>query len=153
MGTQLEQAPAVREFATAIGEWLLTQRFGTITPLAFRYRVWEPRDPVPGEMPHVVIELLVNDPSSPPPEWLRLSEEERRERPVREWAQALLWPRADRDAVREAAEARARSLCIPDGIASYWPVEVDLFARSEAGECGFPPVGGEPTGRPVARMR
>ena len=74
MGTRLEQAPAVREFATAIGEWLLTQRFGTITPLAFRYRLWEAaRLAVPGELPHARHRCCwVNDPPPPPPEWHRL---------------------------------------------------------------------------------
>ena len=41
METRLEQTAPVREFAAAIGEWLLERRFGTITPLAFRWRVWE----------------------------------------------------------------------------------------------------------------
>ena len=143
MGTRLEQAPAVREFATAIGEWLLTQRFGTITPLAFRYQVWEPHDPVPGEMPTVAIELLVNDPPPPPPEWHRfknMKSEDMSLAEIGEWARGTLWPRADMDAVEEAAEAHARALGIPDGIASYWPVAVNFFGRSEVRECDFPPV-------------
>ncbi len=143
MGTRLEQAPAVREFATAIGEWLLTQRFGAITPLAFRHRVWEPHDPIPGEMPTVVIELLVNDPPPPPPEWHRLKDmksEDMGLEEIGEWARGLMWPRADMDAVEAAAEARARACGIPDGIAPYWPVAVNFFGRSEVRECDFPPV-------------
>ena len=143
MGTRLEQAPAVREFATAIGEWLLTQRFGSITPLAFRYRLWEARDPFPGELPTVVIELLANDPPPPPPEWHRFKDmksEDMSLEDIGEWARGLTWPRADRDAIQEATEARARALGIPDGIASYWPVDVHIFGRSDARKCGFPPV-------------
>ena len=143
MGTRLEQAPAVREFATAIGEWLLTQRFGTITPLAYRYRLREPRDPLPDELPQVVIELLANDPPPPPPEWHRFKDmknEDMSLEDIGEWARGLTWPRADRDAIEEAAEARARALGIPDAIDPGWPVAVNLFGRSDARHCGFPPL-------------
>ena len=140
----LARTPAVRDFALAVGEWLLSRRFGAITPLAFSYYLWESfeYDEIP---PHVVINLLVNDPPPPPPEWLALSEEERRERPVREWADARLWPREDRRALRGAMEARAREVGIPDAIDDALPVQVALFGRTEAKEMGlrFPHTVGE----------
>lgn len=144
MGTQLEQAPAVREFATAIGEWLLTQRFGSITPLAFRYRVWEPEphDPIMGDMPMLVMDVLVNDPPPPPPEWHRLKDMKSDDMTMAEygeWMRGVLWPRTDMDAIDEAVDARARTLGFPEGL-SYWPVVVNLFGRSDARECGFPSV-------------
>lgn len=142
MGTQLEQAPAVREFATAIGEWLLTQRFGVITPLAFRYRLWELPDSPPDEMPMLVMDVLVNDPPPPPPEWHRLKDMKSDDMTMAEygeWMRGMLWPRADMNAIDEAVNARARTLGFPDGL-SYWPVVVNLFGRSDARECGFPSV-------------
>ena len=141
MTARLEETPPVRDFAIAIGEWLLARRFGAITPLAFRYRVWEARDP--GELPHVVIDLLVNDPPPPPPEWQRLKNMRKQDmslREIGEWAQGRLWPRADMDAVRDAAEARAPEIGVPDGIDRSWPVHVNLVGCSDAGECGFPVV-------------
>ncbi len=142
MGTRLEQAPAVREFATAIGEWLLTQRFGTITPLAFRYRLWELPDSPPDEMPMLVLDVLVNDPPPPPPEWHRLKDMKSDDMTMAEygeWMRGLLWPRVDMNAIDEAVDARARRLGFPEGL-SYWPVVVNLFGRSDARECGFPSV-------------
>ena len=140
----LARTPAVRDFALAVGEWLLSRRFGTITPLAFRYYLWESfeYDEIP---PHVVFDLLVNDPPPPPPEWLALSEEERHERPVREWADARLWPREDRRALRGVVVARAREVGVPDAIDDALPVQVALFGRTEAKEMGlrFPHVAGE----------
>ena len=141
MDTRLEQTAPVREFATAIGEWLLARRFGSITPLAFRWRVGGAYGERPHEIPpHVVMDLLVNDPPPPPPEWCELSEEERAARPIREWARNGLWPREDMDAVREAARARALEVGAPDGIDRTWPVHVLFIARSDAGECGFPAI-------------
>ena len=140
----LARTPAVRDFALAVGEWLLARRFGAITPLAFRYYLWESfeYDEIP---PHVVIDLLVNDPPPPPPEWLALSEEERRERPTREWADARLWPREDRRALRGGVVARARAIGVPDAIDDALPVQVALVGRTEAEEIGlrFPHVAGE----------
>ena len=140
----LARTPAVRDFALAVGEWLLARRFGAITPLAFRYYLLESFE-FPEIPPHVVIDLLVNDPPPPPPEWLALSEEERRERPVREWAQAGLWPFADMRALEAAAEAHAREVGIPDAIDDALPIQVALFGRTEAKEMGlrFPHVAGE----------
>ena len=140
----LAKTPAVRDFALAVGEWLLARRFGAITPLAFRYYLWESFE-FPEIRPHVVFDLLVNDPPPPPPEWLALSEEERRERPTREWAQAGLWPFADMRALEAAAKARAREVGVPDAIDDALPVVVALFGRTEAKEMGlrFPHVAGE----------
>ena len=150
MDARIEETPAVRDFATAIGEWLLARRFGTITPLAFRYRVWESYEECPHEIPpHVVIELLVNDPPPPPPEWRRLNEKDAMRlslREIGEWAQGQLWPRADMDAVRDAAEARAREIGVPDGIDRTWPVHVVLYGRAEAQGMRFPHVAAEPAG-------
>ena len=139
METRLEQTAPVREFATAIGEWLLARRFGCITPLAFRWRVWKSYL-YDDARPLVVIELLVNDPPPPPPEWHRLNEKDARRlslREIGEWAQGQLWPREDMDAVREAAEARARALGIPDGLDAVWPVDVTLRGRTEAEKRGM----------------
>ena len=144
MTARLEETPPVRDFALAIGEWLLARRFGAITPLAFRYRVWESHEECPHEiLPYVVIELLVNDPPPPSPEWRRLNEKDAMRlslREIGEWAQGRLWPRADMDAVRDAAEAHAREIGVPDGIDRTWPVHVNLVGCSDAGECGFPMV-------------
>ena len=142
MGTRLEQAPAVREFATAIGEWLLTQRFGTITPLAFRYRLWELPDSPPDEMPMLVLDVLVNDPPPPPEEWHRLKDMKTDDMTMAEygeWVRGGLWPFVDMNAIDEAVNARAFRLGFPEGL-SYWPVVVNLFGRSDARECGFPSV-------------
>ena len=140
----LAKTPAVRDFALAVGEWLLARRFGAITPLAFRYYLGELFE-LPEVPPHVVIDLLVNDPPPPPPEWLALSEEERRERPTREWAQAELWPFADMRALEAAAETHAREIGVPDAIDDALPVLVALFRRTDAKEMGlrFPHVAGE----------
>ena len=140
MTVRLEETAPVRAFAAGIGEWLLTQRFGSITPLAFRWRLWEAYyedDLVPT---HVVMDLLVNDPPPPSAEWLALSEEERDARPIREWARNGLWPREDMDAVREAARTRALEVGPPDGVDRTWPVHVLFIARSDAGACGFPTI-------------
>ena len=135
METRLEQTAPVREFATAIGEWLLARRFGFITPLAFRWQVVPYQDD--GIRPCLLIELLVNDPPPPSAEWCALSEEERAARPIREWAQSILWPRVDRRALREGALERARALGVPDAIDTAWPVTVALIARTEAEELGM----------------
>ena len=141
MTTRLDQTAPVREFATAIGEWMLSRRFGFITPLAFRWRVWESYlyDDV---RPLVFIELLVNDPPPPSAEWLALSQEERAARPIREWADGQLWPREDMDALDEAAEARARAIGVPEALDAAVPVMVALIGRTEAEKLGmrFPRV-------------
>ena len=142
---ELARTPAVRDFALAVGEWLLARRFGAITPLAFRYDVWgsyEYPDEIP---PCVFLELLVNDPPPPPPEWLALSEEERSERPIREWAQAGNWPFADMRALDAAAEAHAREIGVPDVIDDALPVVVGLYGQTDAREMGmrFPHVAAE----------
>ena len=141
----LARTPAVRDFALAVGEWLLARRFGAITPLAFRYDVWHSYE-YPDEIPPCVfIELLVNDPPPPPPEWLALSEEERRARPIREQARAGLWPFADMRALEAAADAHACEIGVPDVIDTALPVLVALVGETEAREAGlrFPPVAAE----------
>lgn len=140
MVTQARDDTAIDEFAQTIGEWLLTQRFGAITPLTFRYDLWEPRDPCEGELPHIAIDLLVNDPPPPPPEWHRLNERlDLNLEEMEEWAQGKLWPREDMDAVDKATRARACEFGIPEGITPGTPVRVRLFGRSEA-EGSFPPL-------------
>ena len=147
MGTRLEQTAPVREFAAAIGEWLLARRFGFITPLAFRWRVMPYQDEE--IRPCLFIELLVNDPPPPSAEWLALSEEERAARPIREWARNRLWPREDMDAVLDAAEAHARALGVPDALDDVWPVDVALRGRTEAKKLGmrFPHAAGKAAAR------
>ena len=141
----LARTPAVRDFALAVGEWLLERRFGAITPLAFRYDVWELYG-FPEEVPpFVFLELLVNDPPPPSPEWLALSEEERRTRPIRERVRPGLWPFADMRALDAAAKARAREIGAPDAIDTASPVLVALVGETEAREAGlrFPHVAAE----------
>jgi len=140
MVTQARSDAVIEKFAKAIGEWLLTQRFGEINPLAFRHDLWEPHDPQKGELPHIAIDLLVDDPPPPPPEWHRLNKRlDLSLEELEEWAQGKLWPRVDMDAVDKAARAHARALGIPEGITPGMPVRVRLFGRSEA-EGGFPPL-------------
>ena len=140
MDTRLEQTAPVQEFAAAIGECLLARRFGFITPLAFRWQVWESYL-YDDARPLVFMELLVNDPPPPSAEWLALSEEERRARPIREWARNRIWPREDIDAVHEAALDRARALGVPEALDDALPVIVALRGRTEAAKLGmrFPP--------------
>ena len=133
MDARIEETPAVRDFATAIGEWLLARRFGTITPLAFRWRLGELH--LDGEVfPYIMIDLLVNDPPPPSPEWLALSREEQDARPISEWAQQGCWPFADMDELEEGARQRATALGVPDALDAAWPVEVGLFGRTQAKE-------------------
>lgn len=121
--------PATRDeidrFATAIGEWLLTQEFGAIKPLAFRHRLGFLRadDDL---QPYVVIELLVTDP--PPP---------REKRPLMD-RDALSWPLADWKAVYAAAEAKGNELGAPPGILADGPIDVRMFGESEMNEDEFP---------------
>ena len=141
---ELARTPAVRDFALAVGEWLLARRFGAITPLAFRYDVWELYG-FPEEVPpYIFLELLVNDPP-PPPEWLALSEEERRARPTRERVRPGLWPFADMRALEAAAEAHACEIGVPDAIDTASPVLVGLVGETDAREMGlrFPHVAAE----------
>ena len=142
---ELARTPAVRDFALAVGEWLLARRFGAVTPLAFRYDVWELYG-FPEEVPpYVFLELLVNDPPPPPPEWLALSEEERRARPIRERVRPGLWPFADMRALEAAAEAHACEIGVPDVIDTASPVLVGLVGETDAREMGlrFPHVAAE----------
>ena len=62
MVAQIVDNNAIDEFATRVGEWLLTQRFGSVVPVAFRHFLWEPPGDWRTEPPHVVIELTVEDP-------------------------------------------------------------------------------------------
>ena len=133
MTERIEDMPAVREFATAIGEWLLARRFGSITPLAFRWRVGELH--LDGEVfPYIMFDLLVNDPPPPSPEWLALSQEERDARPISEWAQQGNWPFADMDELDDAVLEHAEALGVPDALDAAGPVEVGLFGRTQAKE-------------------
>ena len=144
MDTRLDQTAPVQEFATAIGEWLLARRFGFITPLAFRWQVDELH--LDGEVfPFIIMYLLVNDPPPPSAEWLALSEEERRARPIREWAQNDIWPHEDMDALDEAVRERAKAIGVPDGLDTVMPVVVMLRGRTEAEKHGmrFPGVASE----------
>lgn len=152
MGERLEQTAPVRAFAAAIGECLLARRFGFITPLAFRWRLWESYL-YDDARPHVRIELLVNDPPPPSAEWLALSEEERTARPIREWARNSTWPREDMDALQEAARERAKALGVPEALDGGWPVNVVPFGRGEAHGMRFPHHAAEPAGPRTAPAR
>ena len=148
MDTRLEDTPAVREFATAIGEWLLARRFGSITPLAFRWHLEELH--LDGEVfPYVMLDLLVNDPPPPSPEWLALSREEQDARPISEWAQQGNWPFADMDELEEGALEHANALGVPDALDTALPVLVGLFGRTQAKEMrmSFPYVASEAAAR------
>ena len=119
----------IDEFANAIGEWLLTQEFGSIRPLAFRHRLGWDRDE---DESYVVIELLVSDPPSPPPpeELSQMSREE--------LAAVLSWPLDDWKAVFAAAQERGKELGPPPGILPHWPVDVRMFAEREVDRSEFP---------------
>ena len=131
--------PATRDeidrFATEIGEWLLTQEFGAIKPLAFRHRLGFSREGDDLE-PYVVIELLVSDPPPPPPreKWLGME--------LQDLAAALSWPLDDWKAVHEAAQAKGAEWGPPPGIIPHWPVDVRLFSVSHAEQHGFETVDG-----------
>ena len=149
MSERIEDMPAVREYATAIGEWLLARRFGSITPLAFRWHLWESYEDPEHIPPHVVIDLLVNDPPPPSPEWLALSHEEQAARPIREWAQQGNWPFADMDELEDGALAYADALGVPDALDTALPVEVEPFGRTQAKEMRmrFPHIASEAAAR------
>lgn len=127
--------PATRDeidrFATGIGEWLLTQEFGVIKPLAFRHRLGLSRQGDDLE-PYVIIELLVTDPPPPPPREVL----ERMSLPER--GAALTWPLDDWMAVFEAAQAKGREMGIPPDILAAYPVDVRMFGESEVDEDEFP---------------
>lgn len=126
---------AIEAFATSVGEWLLTQRFGSVVPVAYRYFLWEPSPDWRADPPRVVIELTVEDPPPPPENWRTLPFEEQ----VRAWH----WPEADTDAAEMAAVAYALTHELPAGIAPLRPVSIKFLARSEAqGEAGRPPMHG-----------
>ena len=136
MVAEVRSDSAIDEFATNVGEWLLTQRFGSIRPLAFRWYLWEPGPDYGDAEPHVVIELVVEEPPAP------TNNVPSRSRDDSDWAKSLLWPQADMDAVRTTASKYAGGIGIPAGIAARWPVDVHFFARSEAETCGFASLDG-----------
>ena len=124
MDTPIVDDNEIDEFATSVGEWLLTQRFGSVVPVAFRHFLWEPAPDWRAEPPRVVIELTVEDPPPPPENWRSLPFEEQ----VRAWH----WPEADTDAAEMAALGYALCQEVPPGVAPLRPVSVRFFARSEA---------------------
>ncbi len=124
MVTQVRDDSAIDEFATSVGEWLLTQRFGSVVPVAFRHFLWEPAPDWRAEPPRVVIELTVEDPPPPPENWRSL--------PLEEQVRAWHWPEADTDAAEMAALGYALCQEIPAGISPLRPVSVRFLARSEA---------------------
>ena len=121
----------IDRFATGIGEWLLTQEFGVIKPLAFRHRLGLSRQGDELE-PYVIIELLVTDPPPPPPREVL----ERMSLPER--GAALTWPLEDWMAVHDAAEAKGRELGLPPNIPAAYPVGVRMFGETEIDEDEFP---------------
>lgn len=131
MSTPSATRDEIDRFATAIGEWLLTQEFGVIKPLAFRHRLGLSRQGDDLE-PYVIIELLVTDPPPPPPREVleRMS--------LRERGAALSWPIEDWMAVFEAAQAKGREMGLPPDILATYPVDVRMFGESEMDEDEFP---------------
>ena len=121
----------IDEFANAIGEWLLTQQFGSIKPIAFRHRMGL-SDEDDGLKPYVVIELLVTDPPPPPPE------EDLRDMTRDELAAALTWPLEDWKSVLERAQEKAYEIGPPSRLISHWPVDVRMFAEREVDRSEFP---------------
>ena len=115
---------AVDEFATSVGEWLLTQRFGSVVPVAYWHFIREPSGDWRTDPPHVVIELTVEDPPPPPDNWRSLPFEDQ----VRAWH----WPEADTDAAEMAALGFALTQEVPAGVAPLRPVTVKFLAQSEA---------------------
>ncbi len=128
MASNLRDDRAIDRFATSVGDWLLTQRFGTVVPVAYRHFLWEPSPDWRTSPPNVVIELTVEDPPPPPENWRSLPFEEQ----VRAWH----WPEADTDAAEMAAVAYALTLEIPPGLAPLRPVTIKFLARSEAEASG-----------------
>lgn len=132
--------PATRDeidrFATEIGEWLLTQEFGAIKPLAFRHRLgWFHDDPEADG--YVVIELLVTDPPPDPVTgqregWRAVRDESANTVTIESYTST--WPDEDAKAVRAATRRKAIELGAPMGIQLSAPVL--LFLRRESG--GFP---------------
>ena len=123
MVTQVRDESQIDEFARRVGEWLLTQRFGSVVPVTFRHYLWEPHPDSDEEPPHVVIELTVEDPPPPPKDW--------RSMPVEEAAAVVLWLEEDMDAAEKAARRYAVELGVPAGLTPVWPVAVRFLARSE----------------------
>ncbi len=121
----------IDEFADAIGEWLLTQQFGSIKPLAFRHRMgWSDGD----DDSYVVIELLVSDPP-PDPEtgqqkgWRAIRDEAANTTTIESYVST--WPLEDWQEVRSAAAAKGLELGPPDGIRRASPVFLFLHPESE----------------------
>lgn len=131
MASNLRDDRAIDRFAASVGDWLLTQRFGTVVPVAYRHFLWEPSPDWRAEAPNVVIELTVEDPPPPPENWRSLPFEEQ----VRAWH----WPEADTAAAEMAAIAYALTRDVPPGIAPLRPVTVKFLARSEAEASGLLP--------------
>ena len=121
---------AIDKFATSVGQWLLTQRFGSVVPVAFRHFLREPSPDWQVDPPFVVIELTVEDPPPPPENWRSL--------PFEEQVKAWHWPEADTDAAEMAAIAYALTQQLPPGLAPLRPVSIKFLARSEAEAGGRP---------------
>ena len=132
MVTQVRDERAIAEFAERIGDWLLEQRFGSVQPVAYRWRLFDPPPDWPDEGDHVVIELTVEDPPPPPENWRSLPQEEA--------LNALLWPEEDTRAAERATSDRALGMDIPRGIAPLMPVRVVFLARSEVEGNGLLPA-------------
>ena len=124
MASPFADQDAIDAFARDVGEWLLTQRFGSVVPVAYRHFLWEPSPDWRAEPPRVVIELTVEDPPPPPEDWRSL--------PFEEQVKAWHWPEADTDAAEMATLAYALTRPIPAGIAPLRPVSIKFLARSEA---------------------
>ena len=131
MVTEVRSDRAIDEFATNVGEWLLTQRFGSITPVAFRWYLHEPY-PDDDELPHVVIELTVEDPPPPPDDLYLRSQEEQ--------VKLLLWPEEDMCAAEERSQEHIARLEAPPGLRGYWPARVVLLERSGVEDNGSRPA-------------
>ncbi len=100
MVTRSRSASEIDDFADAVGNWLLTQEFGSIKPLAFRHRLGSVDDET-----FVVIELLVSDPPPRPAEWYLMD--------LEDLTEAMTWPLDDYRALLDAATAKGVAASAP----------------------------------------
>ena len=129
MVTRSRSGAEIDDFADAVGNWLLTQEFGSIKPLAFRHRLGFVDDET-----YVVIELLVSDPPPRPEKWYLMDQEELMD--------AMTWPLDDYHALDDAAVDKAVKLGPPPRLIAHRPVGLRLFPAAEAEQYGFDPVDG-----------
>ncbi len=120
MVTQVRDDRAIDDFARNVGEWLLAQRIGGIVPCSYRHRLWLPPPDDPDDLPHVTIELTVEDWHSPDVKVTELKD--------------TYPPAAATADLERATVAYAMSQKPPSGLHPGWPVSVTLFTCSDVEE-------------------